>query len=404
MPDAMSCPCGAEPTDPDGFVAYLTDTLLDLIFTGVLSKLKYLGVLAGWIGSPIDVASICASPKVRQPTWTLEDFAFPNRVWVKAGQMLYARLYELNCTCLTCPPATTCNTGTCVVVTPDDGYPRPGFEEEHRQYHVDVGSEIWVARGDGVCIGLLNGVLITWTGIVGSDPPTAVQVCEGGGTNCSAYVTTAVGNGLTLCYQTVDAPPDEPIPEAPDEVEDWYGPAPCSNADICATLAHVSEMVRRVEFLTTVIAGPLYGITAPIDVTMPGLSAPLSGTLSEVLGRALTGLAPIQQTQLSSPATTVINVSSVIDVEGAAYAHIEPTVIPTTMGYRGGGDTQIYYATGVAFALGWVVIMGEDGVLGHQNLVYPSGLEMVLPSTATALAIHLEPGVEVDVTTWQRTV
>lgn len=406
MPDNNSCPCLAEVTDPDGLVTYVTDALLDAVFAGVLSKLKYLGVVAPFIGSPIDVAAICAAPKPYQPEWTLADFVTPQTAMNKASQLLRAKIYELNCTCLPCPPSTTCGTGTCIIVTADDGYFPDPDEQGVKAYHIDAGAGIWAARvSDGDCKGWFSGIDITWH--IGGvfDPTNAVAVCNGGGTGCVAWPTVGSGfsGAVQLCFDGTPNAPVEPIPEAPDGVADWYGPPACTNSDICASLAITEERIRRIEFFTSVIAGPIYGVTAPIYATIPG-GGPIEGTLADFLGRAVTALAPITPAQLISETTVNITESSFIDVTGLAYVNIAPTVVPGNMGIRGADDARIYYSNHRTPGPGWITILGHSGILGHRELLYPSGLEMVLPGTSTGLAIELSAGVEVDVTTWEREV
>lgn len=412
MPAQIGCPCGAHVTDPDGLVTYVTDELIDLVFTGVLSKLKYLGVLAPYIGNVLDVATICASPKPPQPEWELADFVTPQAALLKASQLLRSKVYELNCTCDDCPPITGCGMGTNVLtVIHTDGYDPTGDNEEWR-YHIPTGADLWIEGPGGGCFGLHNGVWIIWTmdgpnpsGLPANRTVGHIHIGDGNdvgpGTN---WWAPDYGESVTIYFSGPQEPVIEPIPEAPDGVADWYGPPACTNSDICASLAVTEERIRRIEFLATVIAGPLYGVTATYSGTFPGMASPITGTLSEYLPRALAALAPITAAQLANPVVDTIDTSSLVDVEGAAYVRIALVTVPPYIGSRGTGASEIYYSRSGSPGPGWLLVMGADGVLSEHRIAYPLGMEIALPATATDLAIHLEPGVEITVTTYTRQV
>lgn len=405
MPTATrGCPCGAHVTDPDASVTYITDTLIDAVFSGVLSKVKYLGVLAPYIGNVVNVGLICSLPKPVMPDWTLADFVNPQSALTKAGLMLYNKIYELNCTCDDCPPITDCGEGDSLPVCPGDGYPVPDTYD--RRYHIPTGSDVWIANSE-TCLGLKNGTWIYWYGDGPDNSVGHVNVRDGAdnapGDTWYVPDSGAPGPCLTLYFSGAQTGPIDPIPVPPDGVDDWYGPAPCTNSDICASLSETNERVRRIEFLTSVIAGPNFGLTSEIVATLPGVGN-VSGSLVDVLPRLFEGIAPIQPSQLTNPVTSTVSSPTTIDVTDKAFLRITPTDVPASLGYRGSGDSEIYYSNHRTPGPGWAVLLGIDGVIAHRELIYPSGTEITIPSTCTAVALHLTAGVTATVTTYERQV
>lgn len=405
MGDPNSCACGAHPTDPDGVVTFITDTLIDAVLGGVAGKLKYLGVVAPFVGNVVNVGLICSLPKPAQPEWELSDFANPQTALNKAAQMLYSKIYELNCTCNDCPPVAGCGSGgEPIIVGPENGYRIFPEENEIRYWQTSGAPIAYIERADATCYGPFDGVAITWhlNGVF--DPSNGVSVCHEDGTHCQSWSQNSISGTVTIHLGGSNDKPIEPIPEPPDGVDDWYGPAPCTDSDICVVLDDIAERVRRVEFLTTVIAGPLFGVTASYTGTFPGISTPIVGQLNDWLPRALAAVAPVQPSQLVSPDVTPITGSSLVELDGEAYAVLELTTVPDYLGYRGEGDSQVYHFNAPRFAAGWLLVIGQEGVLANYDIRYGAGLEFPIPSTATALALHLSAGVEVSLTTYGRAV
>lgn len=406
MPVDESCPCGAHIKSGYESVDYLTQALIDIVVDTATKRLKFGSLLASFLGITIAPYSICSSPRPARPDdFTLADFvvAFPLGQQ-KLNQWLAYQLYTAVCECDDCPPITSCDQGECYSVTSGDGY--LADNKVQMRYHIPTGADLYIERSDGQCLGLKNGVWIYWNF---SDDTltdmTSVNVRDG---NDNAPGDTwdpdTIGSGVGICAGGEQQPPIIPWPNAPDGVADYPLPPACNPVDICTALEYVYTATKRIEFLASVIAGPVWGVTAPVEIDVPGADAPIAGTIAEVLGRALTALAPIQATQLISATTTPITQTSVIDVSDRAYVNIDVASVPASVGSRGSAGSEVYYSNHRTPGPGWVVCAGQEGVLWHRELLYPGGLEFQVPSTATDLAIHLEPGVAITLTSWLRDV
>lgn len=400
------CPCGAHVTDPNAAVTYVTDTIIDAVLAGVTGAVKWLGVLAPFSGSLLDVATICASPKARQPTWSLADVANLPVAGIKAGEMLRAKVYELLCTCDDCPPVTNCASGgTIVEVGPGDGYLPDPAQPAVLEYFIPTGTAIYAERiADSYCIGFFSGVDIVWHvgGVFDPANGTTIQNAAGGG--AFSWSQNILPGNYRLYIGGTPQPPSEPVPEPPTGLDDWYGPPACTNDDICASLGVTEERIRRIEYLTDYLVGLAIGTQSPVSVTLPGLNAPITGGWPAVAGAIVTALAPIQPAQLVNPTTVPITTSTTITVTGKAFLRADLTTVPAWVGYRGSGDTEIYWNNSRTPGPGWLVMLGIDGVIGHEALRYPGGTELVIPSTCSAVAIQLSPGVEVSLTTFDREI
>jgi len=407
MPISEGCPCGAHVAPAYSAVSYVTQALIETLVDTITKRSKYGQCIGFVLGTVLDVNTICASERVQKPRdFTIADFV----VWFPVGQALamqwlYYLAYVQLCECDTCPPISDCGDGTCLTVGPGNGYPRPGFEGLQNQYYWPAGTDLYIARQDNTCLGLHNGTLITWNIDSDDDPNLGVEICEGNGTGCVSYHGSTVGQFVNLCIGSgTGPPPDPPWPDAPTGVADWYGPPACTTSDICTALEYVYTTTRQIQNLVQVIAGDTWGLTAPVDVTLPGINGPITGTLATALTRLITALAPTQPSQLVAPTTTPVTGTTTVDVTGTAYARIDLATVPASLGSRGEGANEVYYSNHRTPGPGWAVVHGIDGVLSHRELLYPSGTEFEIPSTATDLALWLSPGVAVTVTTYLRDV
>lgn len=402
---AIGCPCGAEVKPALSDAIELTESLIDSLIDDAPKWAKLAWLALPWIGQLFDLSSLCGGNKPPMPVWDPSDIFHPVDVRLKFGDMLGNLLYNYACDCLDCPPITDCDEGdNCIVVSSDNGY-QSDPDSPDKRYHIPTGSELWLSRSDGFCLGLSNGVWIYWYADGPDQSVGHVNVRNGNDDGPgNTWWAPDIGDGVGICFGGEQQPDTEPAPTPPSGWPNYNFPGPCSNADQCATLDKIEDMVHRIEFLVGVIAGPEFGITAPVDIGLPGLSAPISGTLATALPRALTALGPIQSSQLTNPETTPLTESSYVDVSGVAYVLIEFTTVPDWHGYQGEDELTWYYSKGSRPAPGRYVVTGETGILAANQLVWGAGTEFVVPSTASGLFLHLEPGVEVAVTTWERTV
>lgn len=402
---ATGCPCGAhvKPGYDDAFE--LTGSFIDILFTGVATLAKYRWAIIPWIGSLVAAKTICALPRVEMPVFEFDDFVNIWRAQQKFNQLLAAKGYELFCECDDCPPITGCNQGEySAVITPEMGY--LSDDEGSLRYHIPTGAELWVERSDGQCLGLKNGIWIYWMLSAAYPEPVieSVNVRDGSDGAPGDSWDDSLGTSVTIYFSNTQVPSQEPIQPAPEGVQDYEGPLPCTTSDLCVTLDEMTQRVRRMEFMLTTIAGPDFGLTAPWELLLPGVKTPIVGTIVDALPRVLSALAPIQPSQLDNPETTPVATSSIIELLDVAYVTIELTVVPDRFGYYGTGALLTYNVGSRATPPGRYVVIGQEGIIADGVLRHGEGTEFAVPSTATDLAIHLEPGVTIEVTTWERTV
>lgn len=404
LPLNGGCPCGATVTDPNSPTVIVTDTLIDLALSGVLAPLKWSLLLQPLIGQMIDVAAICAAPRPAMPTFLLSDWTNQTLAAIKIAQAIRAKIYELNCSCVDCPPQTGCGQtdGYCVT------YMNSAQESpQWGTYQIMDSNYRWIMRlSDGDCRGRVGpGLFIGWIIDPAYSPQTPLTISQNPGPGFDyGWNLSVYGEGVCIFPEGPQVTVPVPWPEAPEGVPEPIGPPACTNSDICTTLTYIAEDVRRIAFLIGVVAGPTYGVTAQYEMTLPGLTAPLVGALTDWLPRALTALAPISNSQLVNPTPTLITESTVVDVTTVAYMVITPTALPQGIGGTEQGIVTRYYTSMRSPGPGWIYVLGESGVLANIPLVYGPAVEFPVPPAATDIVVHLEPGVEATVTTYERQI
>lgn len=399
-----SCPCGAHvrPDLDDAFS--VTEDVLSTLIASAEKLAKFWWLLIPWVGALIGLKIVCAFPKVEMPEFEWSDLLNYELAKSKVYQAIANKMYDYGCECDICPPISGCGQGdACISIGPGQGYTPDPDEPKIRTFKIPSG-ELWVQRSNGACLGLYNGVTVDWFLEYAGPGLYGVTVCNGSGSGCTSFTGNSSITQLTACASGAQAPDVTPWPPPPDGWPDYPGPPSCTNDDICATLARVDERLQRMEFLTQVIAGPIFGVTAPMTFSLPGLNTPITGLLADALPRAIAALAPVSEDQLENPQTVSIDASGVLELDGESYCSIELVTVAPYLGTRGQGDTLLYYSTQPNPGPGWFVVLGQEGVIQYGELVYGQGNEFTLPPTATAIAIHLNAGVEIEVTTWERHV
>lgn len=403
------CPCGASVKAGYQNLEYMTEELLEAVIGSKWGVAA--GLFVAWVGQALNLEDLCSSTKAVAPTemsplWFVQPYLFLDQITL----WLRNKAYEYFCDCDDCPPVTGCNTGVSLILPGDFGSPREGFEDIHYEYRINSGT-VYAQRSDGQCYGPYTGIVATRVISDGFDPNLGVTVESYPSGTASGWAGVTYGQGMTLWLGGNDPGQGvDPGPTIPDGTADWLQPEACITdtttitETICENLDWLKRAVRRIEFLTSVTAGPIYGVTADYTWTPPGVITPVVGTLSEWLPRALAALAPVTPSQLEVAATSPVTTTGTVTVTGAAYLTVELADVPAYHGHWGDEDTLIYHSRSRSPAPGYGVLLGQSGVLGEYRFVYGAGTEIVIPPTATDLAIHLEPGVQITVTKYTRDV
>lgn len=400
------CPCGAEVKPAYSAVDYVTQALLDLVIDTATKRLKFGPLIQALLGITVDNASLCSLPRPDQPrAFTLVDFALSFPVGMALAQeWLYYRLWELVCQCVDCPPVSNCGVGgTQVVIDQTAGYVSDPTEPRIVDYFMPSG-DLYVARYDGYCLGPKTGLHVTWYLEYAGQGQYGVRVCNYNETGCDNYSGGAGVTPLTLTIGEGSSPVSTPWPVPPDGVANYPAPPTCDDSDVCLALSNLYTATQRIEYLTGLVAGAVFNITSEVVGTLPGMAGAITGTALSVLPRLIAALAPPTPAQLTSPADTPITQTTSIPISQTAYVQVKPEVVPSYIGSRGSAGSEVYYSNHRTPGPGWLVCHGQEGVLWHRELLYPSGIEFAVPSMATDLDLWLSPGVTVTVTTWQRGV
>lgn len=401
---AVGCPCGAHVRSTYEDVTELSDDLITTVISNSTWYKKYAWLFLVWLGQKIAPYLICSSPREDMPEFELSDWVSQPVGAFKIGQALRTALYPLLCECDACPPVTDCGQNeNSLLITPEMGQANDPDEPRVKYFQIPTG-DMYISHG-GTCLGLSNGITVQWYLEYAGPGQYGVNIRNGSDTAPGTSFTglSLAVTEVTIYWGAAPGPEDKPIPAPPPTIQEYPGPPDCSPADICTALDYVYRTVNEIKFLVQVVAGPLYGATASYLFNLPGVN-PIQGALVDALPRVFEALAPVQPSQLVSPEVTPITESSLVELDGAAYAVVELTAVPAPMGYRGVDETQVYWTTAGKAGPGYLVIVGQDGILDFRDLRFGAGLELVIPATATAIAFNLAPGVEVSLTTWGRQV
>lgn len=404
MASSDSCPCGAHVNPAYQAIEYAVDELLPDIIPDSLMRETYLPLILGLVQQLFDLSDLCTNPRIDRPReFTPFDWINPAVGAELAYRWLRYRLYEIVCICDNCPPIATCGGGECYSINNTAGvntFPESGVWE----YQQPNGTW-YVTRSDSTCLGPYTGLDIIWHMDAGFDPDRGVCVGNFNGTGYTCWSQNTYSGTVVACTGGDQGGPQIiPWPPVPGDIAPLPGPSPCTTSDLCVVLDYVAEAVREIRFLAEVSAGPLFGVTAPYQFDLPGLNTPITGALVDALPRALAAIAPIQASQLISPTTTPVTSTVTVPLTGTAYVEITPTSIPDSHGYWGTAPTRVYHSRSRSPAPGYALVMGQTGILDYRLVNYDQGVEIAVPSTATELLIHAEPGVTLDITTYQRHV
>lgn len=407
---ADPCPCGSEIKPSQETVAYIDQVILDAV--QVVAPVPVLPLLDPLYGRAVNLSTLCASPPPRPPTSAAEWWENPIGFLDNILAAVLSITWNLWCQCSTCPPVTGCGTGAAIPLDVSDGYcpvsaqiPPPDACAPCQVYYyvLDDGATYYVERSDGFCYGPFTGIEVRWP-CASFAPPGYVTIANGDSSAPQNWLTSVYGTSLTLWTGGAGGGAPGWVWETDGTtVEDPPAAPTCDPTTVCTAVDYIRDRVQVVERLLTNVAEALGITNADSVIHLPNAGSPLTGTLAEIIAPALQWLLPVLPDQLVSPSSTVVTESGVVSVAGRDFADIALTTVPASLGYRG-IDAPIYYSNARNPGPGWVLLVTDYGVLEYHELVYPSGLQLVIPPLATDLLVELGAGVGITVTTYARNI
>jgi hypothetical protein len=409
MPDP--CPCGSGIKSGQAEIAYITQDILDTIAS--YGGANIVAMLDPLYGRAINLTALCTSPPPQplpaQLDWWDDPVGFLDTI---LAQVLKISWNEW-CECLTCPPISGCTGANSFTVGTGDAYCDPAavppptdpcFPCQRYEYLLNNTTTYYAQRSDGTCYGPFTGLDIQWT-CPDFDPPhgrVKVQNANGSGAvlwdratygdQVQVFVGSGSGAAPTWIFDdgghTADAPPAAPS---------------CDDTTICTAVDYIRDRVTVLDRQVSFLMQALNITNASGTLQLPGDPAPITGPLSQILVPAVQTLLPIEPAQLVDPDTTIFPATGTLDVTGRDFLSIVFDTVPDYFGYRG-TTAPIYYSNARSPGPGWVLLVGDYGVLEYHPLVYPAGLQLPIPPLATDLLLELTPGVQVSVTTYHRNV
>lgn len=398
----VGCACGTEVKPGEPFLTWLDRQALNA-FIDVDSP-EWSPLVQQLIGQPMDWSDLCSQPPPTPPTWAWEDFLPANwaSTWQKLNTQAAATVWNAHCQCVDCPPASTCGDGTTFTVEESDGTYYPNADPSPVYIYVIPTGDFFVQIGASACY-TKSGLWIEHWPANPAIPHGLVKMCDGDGTNCTSADPTIYGTSVIVTTNGASAAPSYPWPDPPPEIGTYGDPPTCDPTTVCTALSYVTDAITQVQrTLNSMLsyAGPTAG---DVSVAIPGDPTTLTGTIAQILGPALTALLPPQLAQLDAPTVTPLTESGSVSVSAKFAARIELTSIPPWIGSRGAEAVVQLTKTGSPSA-GWVLVVGDGNVLEYHDLRYPDGQWILLPPMADTLLIELQAGVEIAVTTYNRSV
>lgn len=405
------CPCGSEIKPGQAELAYITQAIIDNV-KGT-AAIPVVALLDPLYGRAIDLRLLCAEPAPRPPESFADWFKSPIDFLDDILQAVLSITWNLWCKCSDCPPVTGCTGPNSFTVSVSDAVCNPPARVPETDscypcqvwdYVLNNTTTYYVEDGLGGCHGPYTGLELHWT-CPSFDPPNGRVIATSYGGTGASWDRSTYGDTVTV-YQggtggggpiwvwvddgtTVEEPPTLPA---------------CDPDAICDSINYISDSLTAIRLVldpTGQVTGRLGSVAS---FHLPGVPDAISGNISQQLAAIAAYLAPPTSDQLINQTTTPLTETGTVDLTDQAWAEVTLTTVPNYYGTRGEGDDRIYYSGGRYGAPGWVVILGDDGVLYHKELIYPAGLQLPVPALATDLVVHLQPGVEAEVKTWQRAV
>lgn len=407
-PMADPCPCGSEIKPGQAELAYITQAIIDNV-KGT-AGIPIVALLDPLYGRAIDLRQLCLEPPPRPPTSIAAWFENPIDFLDSILQAILSITWNLWCQCSDCPPVTGCGTGTPIFVDQSDAYcpvsaqvpePDPCAPCQVYYYVLDDSATYYAERSDGHCYGPFTGVEIRWP-CDSFAPPGYVTVANGDGSGAINWLTSAYGTSVTLWTGgSGGGAPGWVWEDDGTTVEDPPEPPTCDPTTICTAVDYIYQAVNAIRLTLDPGEQNIGRIGSVQSFHLPGVPDPITGNISQQLMQIAEYLAPMRPSQLINPSTAPVSGSTTIDVTDQAFVTIEMVTVPAHFGSRG-TNAEMYFGNWRSPAPGWVLLQGAYGVISYQPLFFPNGLQILIPPMGTELAIELQPGVEVSVTTYQR--
>lgn len=422
----MACPCGSQLKSGLAWVGWIDQAFLDAIAPS-MDVAQWKPVLAELIGQPVTWGDVCAADPPAPPTPSIDWFTDPFAAMLALLTLVRSVGWPIMCECIACPPLSDCTGGDHYTVDHPDGQ-LVDADCSIYEYVVPTGS-YYVQVYSGTCYHLDPGFEVRWIRNASCDSNLSVSLKLYG-----AAIPTATWYGAshpTSVEVYVDGTPEPPNYTWPDPpvLFDPIDPSPvCSETLQCDTLDWLSQHLLDVQYavmdgavrladqgtalgsvydVVTGISGKVTTIrdivspTVPYSITLPGLNAPITGTIATVLNGLVRLVAPATPGQLVYVSQTSVTDYGFLDVTGMYAVLLELTTVPDYMGYHD-REAREYYTSARNPGPGWATMSGPNGVIERMAVREGTGQYWILPSLATIFTYDLQPGVTLSVTYYQR--
>lgn len=409
----MVCPCGTGiKTGISDDVVYITESTLEAA-AGSFPFTKLVALLDPLYGKAINLHDLCSTPPPAPPTATIDWYLDPLSYLEEIYQAVLRITWNQWCECTPCPPIAGCTGSNVFSITVGDAYcptseqvpsTDPCYPCQEWQYLIDGAATFYAQRSDGTCYGPFTGFAANWS-CPSFDPPNGrVLIGNRLGARTNTWDRLTYGDTITLYMgDGSGGGPAWDWDNGGVAVADVPTPPACDPTTVCTAVSYLYDAVRRIEISQAQQDYFLRGTGGIGTFPLPGTVSEANGTLLDVLRQAFTAIAPIQASQLTSPTTTPVTASGPLSVVGKQFVEILFTAVPNYLGIRG-TDAQVYYSNARQPGPGWVLVESAYGIIEYHELIFPIGLQFELPPLATGLVFQLSPGVEISVTTFERTV
>lgn len=424
----IGCPCGSQRQSGQEVIQYIERAMLDNLVPSTQYD-TWIPVLSWIIGRPVDWDQACSQPPPQPPDAIVDWFENPLGFLSDIYDLVIAIGWPSVCECIDCPPATDCNTGTSFSVSVANAYLEIGPSCGAYKYHL-TDADVYAAVDGFTCCGHFTGdVYVQWNaaqdeviapgpvyGCGGVTDRTVSINGSGGGESCTR-VTGDDWPNVTIWVNTSVGPPSYPWPDDPAVIEPEPDPPSCTEESQCQAIDYLGTVVTELIWHSALFAqrqisqtiaidtltDTVESMNGPYSVELPGLSGPITGTLSTVLPRLMQALAPPTSEQLVEEWIEVVDGSGTIDLTGMAGVELHLSSVPASYGTF---DSQApaYWNKGIQRGPGVVTLRGDHGVLRRVFLQESTGTWLPVDPLATEMTYDLAPGVEVTATGYTREV
>lgn len=417
----LACPCGSQLRPGFEVIDYLDQAALDGLAPS--AEVQQWAPLLSWLlGTAVDVQTLCMQPPELPPSPTIDWFTDPIAAIGDLLQLVNAVRWPVLCECLPCPPISDCGQGTSFTVGTGSAYLEEGPSCAALKYHL-IEADVF-ARVDGFpCCGPFHGdVFVQWNyaqdeqvpgtdsfGCGGVTDRTVSIDGSGAGETCTR-VTGDTFPTVTFWVNGTSGPPEYPWPDLPVTVEPMPESPTCTETSQCEAIDYLGRTITELIWQTAVIgqraretSENVQSINGPYTVDLPGLAEPITGSLSEVLPKLFTALAPPTQDQLTTEWTEIVTGNDTIDVSDLALLVCTLTTVPASFGSYGEAQ-EVYWATNVTPPPARVSLRTIDGVLSRHNIDNVGTTVIPIHPLVVHAAVDVRPGVEITISGMSRAV